>query len=225
MLAFGCLCFTIVLYWGCKWIYQVNSKVYLTPLLITPAVVILIIGCFNIPYDTYNFGDKWLTDMIGPATVALAVPLYKNFGVFKKHAAVILISVCSGAVIAFLTSAVLAQWLHLSPAIMESLAPRSATTPIAMAVSQGIGGIPILTAVFVMLTGLMGMILGPLMVKTLKINNDIARGVLLGTSAHTAGTSKAFEYSSISGTISSIAMILTAFITLCAAPLLIKIFV
>jgi predicted murein hydrolase (TIGR00659 family) len=223
MIAFCCLGFTLFIYWTAKRIYRAYPRVYLTPLLTTPVAVILMILCLGIPYDTYSFGDKWITDMIGPATVALAVPLHKNFAVFKKHAAVILTSVCTGAVLAFLTSAWLAQWLHLSPTIMESLAPRAATTPIAMAVSKSIGGIPNITAVFVMVTGLTGMILGPLVVKALRINNDIARGVLLGTSSHNAGTSKAFEFGSVTGTISSIAMIVTAFVTLCAAPLLIKI--
>jgi predicted murein hydrolase (TIGR00659 family) len=222
MLAFFCLVLTILVYMAAKRIYRSYPKVYMTPLLITPIAVIAIIGCFRIPYETFYEGNKWITDMIAPATIALAVPLHKNFGTLKKHAVVILTSVCTGAVVAFVTSTWLAQWLHLSPEIMESLAPRSATTPIAMAISQGLGGIPNITAVFVMITGLTGMVLGPVIVKLLKINNDIARGVLFGTSSHNAGTSKAFEFGSVAGTIASIAMIVTAFVTLIFAPWLMQ---
>ncbi|PZE20733.1 LrgB family protein [Paenibacillus xerothermodurans] len=224
ILALSCLIGTILIYWLAKRLYRVVPRVYLTPLLVTPIAVIALIECFHIPYETYNAGSQWLTEMIGPATVALAVPLYKNFAVFKKHAAVILTSVCSGAVVAFVTSVWFAERLHLSTEIMESLAPRSATTPIAMVISDGLGGIPNITAVFVMITGLTGMILGPVVVKMFRIQGDIARGVLFGTSAHAAGTAKAFEFGAVAGTISSIAMMVTAFVTLGFAPWLIKIF-
>jgi predicted murein hydrolase (TIGR00659 family) len=220
MLAMVCLVLTLLIYWVSKRIYRHVPKFYLTPLLLTPIALIFIVECFNIPYDTYNKDVKWLSDMIGPATIALAVPLYKNSHVLRKHAVTIGVSVGFGAVAAILTSAWMSQWLHLNVKITDSLAPRSATTPIAMAVSDTLGGIPNITAVFVLLTGLLGMIVGPLVIKAFKITNDIARGVLFGTSAHTAGTSKAFEFGPVSGTTSSIAMILTAFITLCTAPLL-----
>jgi predicted murein hydrolase (TIGR00659 family) len=222
MLVLLCFFLTIVIYWAAKRIYHFTPKIYLTPLLLAPIALIIIVEYFDIPYETYNEGTKWITNMIGPATIALAVPLYKNFKVLMKHAVTIVLSVGTGAILAIVTSTWMSQWLHLNIKIMDSLAPRSATTAIAMAVSGSIGGIPNITAVFVFLTGISGMIVGPLVVSSFNITNDIARGVLLGTGAHNAGTSKAFEFSHVSGSISSIAMVLTAFITLCAAPLLIK---
>ena len=129
-----------------------------------------------------------------PSTVALAVPLYKNFAILKKHAWTVGVSVLSGAVLAYLSSAWLAKELKLNAQIMESIAPRSATTPIAMAISQLTGGVPAITALFVLMTGLLGMLIGPVIIRIFRIRNEIARGVLLGTSAHTAGTSKAFEF-------------------------------
>ncbi|MNP58708.1 Inner membrane protein YohK [compost metagenome] len=120
------------------------------------------------------------------------------------------------------SSAVLAKWMHLDITLVTSLIPRSVTTPIAMNVSEVIGGIPNITAVFVIITGLMGAMLGPVVMKMFHIENEVARGVLFGTSAHGTGTSKAFELSSLTGTISSISMILAALFTLGAAPMILS---
>lgn len=103
--------------------------------------------------------------------------------------------------------------MHVDKQVMYSLIPRSITTPIAMNVSAMIGGVPSITAVLVLITGLLGSFIGPYVISYLKIQDDIARGVLLGTSAHGAGTSKAFELGSLTGTVSSISMILAALVT------------
>lgn len=151
--------------------------------------------------------------MLQPATIAFAVPLYKHYPLLKKHAAQIMISVVSGSAVAVISSAVLALLLHTDQQVLYSLLPRSITTPIAMNVSQMIGGVPSITAVLVLMTGVLGSIIGPYIIAYLRISDDIARGVLLGTSAHGAGTSKAFEISPISGTVSSISMIVAALVT------------
>ena len=209
---------TIGIYLGSKWVYKRTPRVYLSPLLITPLFIIIFLFCAHIPYNVYNSGGKWLSFMLHPATIAFAVPLYKHFHILKKHSVEIFTGVISGSVIAIVTSMLIAKGLHLSGQIIDSLIPRSVTTPIAMGVSQSIGGIPTVTAVFVIMTGLLGATIGPLIVRYLRIDNEIARGVLFGTSAHAAGTSKAFEYGSISGTISSLSMIIAAIITIFIAP-------
>ncbi|WP_274649310.1 LrgB family protein [Paenibacillus humicola] len=209
---------TAIVYWGAKRLYVRVPRAYLSPLIVTPALVILIVLWGEVPYADYNTGTKWLTEMIGPGTVTLAVPLYKNLGMLKKHAAAITAGVLSGAILAILTSILLAKAFHLTTSLTESLAPRSATTPIAMAAAGVIGGIPSMTAVFVLITGILGVAAGPLAIRLLRIEHEVGRGVLLGTSSHTAGTTKAFEFGSAAGSISSIAMIMTAFITFCAAP-------
>ncbi|WNQ08869.1 LrgB family protein [Paenibacillus aurantius] len=218
MIALGCLLATLVIYWGAKRVYRAFPRVYLTPLLVAPVIIIGILTLAHLPYPSYEAGTHWLTRMIGPATVAMAIPLYQNFGMLKKHAAEITLSVLFGSAAALISSAWMARELHLDNRLVESLAPRSATTPIAMAVSERIGGIPTMTAVFVILTGLSGMILGPYMVRLLRIRSEVSRGVLFGTSSHNAGTSKAFESGSAAGSIASISMILTAFFTLLLAP-------
>lgn len=216
------LVFTLVIYYLAKRLYKIRPKVYLSPLLITPLFLIIGLMWAQIPYETYQAGGKWLSTMLQPATVAFAVPLYKYYNVLKKHAVEILISVLTGSVVAMFSSAFLAEWLHLDNDLITSLIPRSITTPIAMNVSQVIGGVPNITAVFVIITGLLGTMLGPLVVKLFRIENEVARGVLFGTSAHGTGTSKAFELSTLTGTISSISMILAALFTLGVAPMLIS---
>jgi predicted murein hydrolase (TIGR00659 family) len=210
-----CLVLTLGIYWSVKRFYVRFPKIYFTPLLVTPLIIVILLLWSKVPYETFHRGTQWLSDMIGPATAALAVPVYKNFHVLKKHATAIVCSVLFGSTIAIISSAWIAKELHLNRQMIESLAPRSATTPIAMAVSHFMGGIPTITAVIVMITGLLGMIMGPLIIRLFRIRNDVARGVLFGTGAHAAGTSKAFEFGTVAGSISSIAMVLTAFFTLC----------
>lgn len=213
---------TVLVYLGAKKLYTRFPRVYTSPLLITPAVLVVLLLLVNVPYQTYNLGGGMLTDMLQPATVAFAIPLYKYFPILKKYAVEIILNVAVGSCIAILSTAFIAKWFHLGSSLVDSLVPRSVTTPIAMNVSEMIGGMPAVTAVFVILTALLGTIIGPMVIRYFRIDNEIARGVLLGTSAHGAGTSKAFELSSVSGTISSVSMILAAIMTLCAAPILLS---
>lgn len=217
-----CLLFTLAVYWVSKKVYKAKPRIYLSPLLITPLVLVICLLIAKVPYTSYNHGGKLLSSLLQPATIAFAVPLYKYFNVLKKHAVEILVSVLSGSIVAMFSSAFLAKWMHLDSSLINSLIPRSVTTPIAMSVSQVIGGVPNITAVFVIITGILGTMIGPILVKLFRIENEVARGVLLGTGAHGTGTSKAFEMSSLSGTISSISMILAALITLGIAPVFIS---
>ncbi|MFD1953544.1 LrgB family protein [Paenibacillus thailandensis] len=225
MTGFFWLLFTAAVYWGAKRLYRSHPKIYLTPLLVTPIVVIIAIKLFHVPYDEYNRGGRWLTAMVEPATIALAVTLYKHLDMLRKHAAVIFVSVTCGALAAFVTSAGLTELFGLGPELVESIAPRSATTAIALPISDMIGGLPTITAVSTLVTGLVGMIAGPLVVRWFRFDSPLSRGVLFGTSAHSAGISKAFEYNAATGSVAGIAMMITAFVTLCAAPLLIGWFV
>ncbi|CAM3417362.1 CidB/LrgB family autolysis modulator [Marinicrinis lubricantis] len=209
---------TLVVYILAKRAYSAKKMFWLSPLLVTPAALVVLLIFTHTSYETYNSGGKWLSYMLSPATVAFAIPLYKHYPLIKKHASQILISVLAGAAVAAVSSALMAFVLHLNPQIVYSLVPRSVTTPIAMDVSEWIGGIPTITAVFVILTGILGSAIGPAIIRLFRIKDDVARGVLLGTSAHGAGTSKAFEFSSLAGTVSSVSMIIAALVTLFLTP-------
>ncbi|GGD89516.1 LrgB family protein [Paenibacillus nasutitermitis] len=224
MEAFFWLGCTILIYWMAKRLYRKFNKAYLTPLLLTPVIVIAAVGLSGVSYEVYDQGAGLLSDMVEPATIALAVILYRNFNLLKKNATVILASVGCGALAAIATSVGIAHLLGLSDEISSSLAPRSSTTPIAVSISSIIGGVPTITAAATIVTGLMGMIMGPQIVKWFRIKHPVARGLLLGISAHSAGISKALEYGAVSGAVAGIAMIFTAFVTLFAAPWVIILF-
>jgi predicted murein hydrolase (TIGR00659 family) len=215
------LLITILLYSGAKHFYKRKPKIYLSPLVTAPILIVTLLLAAKIPYDTYNSGAKWLSLMLQPATIGFAVPLYKYRATLKKHAVEIILSVLFGSVVAIISSVWLAEAFSINTELVDSLIPRSVTTPIAMDISEMLGGIPSITAVFVIITGLLGSLLGPFVIRFFKIETEIGRGVLFGTGAHAVGTSKAFEFSSATGTISSLSMILAAIITVCAAPFIV----
>lgn len=216
---------TIAIYACTKWLYRSShNKALLSPLLLAPIFLVIFLLWNKIPYESYNESAKYLTYTLQPATIAFAIPLFKYFKVLKKNALLIVSSVFLGSILAISSSVFIAGLFGLNVQMIDSLIPRSVTTPLAINISESIGGIPAITAVFVILTGIVGSLIGPFIIKTLKIDNCIARGVLLGTSAHASGTTKAFEFGSISGTISSVSMILTGFITIFAAPFMVNFF-
>lgn len=209
---------TVAIYWASKKLYRFKPNVLLSPLLITPLMIICILGFGNIPYSTYNTGGQWLGKMIGPATIALAVPMYKNAAMLKKYALEIVAGVSGGWIVGVAAALIVSRMLDLDTSLIDSLLLRSTTTPIAIAITNMIGGISTLTAVFVIVTGIIGSVLGPFMIRAARIRSEVAKGILMGSSAHAAGTHKAFEFGAISGAIASIAMILTAFISLALVP-------
>lgn len=211
---------TVLFYYGSKTLYQRINLALFSPLLVVPVGLVVCLLIFHISYSSYITGGKWLTILLQPAIVAFALPLHKHYRIFIKYSPVIILSVLVGTFSALLTSVLLGLLANFSPQIIVSLAPRSVTTPIAIGVSQTLGGTPALTAVFVIVTGLFGLIIGPSIIRLLHLNSPIAKGVLLGTSAHAVGTSTALEIGSLEGTIASLSMIFAGLITVIMAPLL-----
>ncbi|WP_217597706.1 LrgB family protein [Cohnella sp. GbtcB17] len=216
--------FTILVYFCSKWLYARTRKLYLTPLVVTPAVVIGALLLSGSSYDTFDRGGHWIGEMIGPATISLAVTLHKQIHVLKKHARAIVAGVTAGGLAAVAVSAGLARLFGLAAPIVDSLAPKSATTPVAVSVSGALGGLSTITAVATLATGLTGMLVGPLLVRWMRIRSSVGRGILLGTAAHSAGIAKALEYDADAGACAGIAMVCTAFVTLCAAGPIVALF-
>lgn len=214
---------TILVYWVSKVLYHKYKLVVLSPLIIVPLVLIILLVQTRISYTDYVGGAKWLTMMLGPATVAMAIPLYKNFKILKRYALEILTSIFIGSTLAIISSMILSSMLKFNQQIVISIAPRSVTTPIAIDISKIIGGVQTLTAVFVLLTGLVGLIVGPLIIKVLRIQSSAAKGVLLGLGAHGCGISKAIELGSEEGSIASLAMLIAAGITTALAPVIVPV--
>lgn len=204
------LVLTVAIYWGCKQLYHRIPIVVLTPLVSCLAIVVTLLSVTHIPYAKYMTGAHWLSSLLGPAVVSFAVPLHKNFALLKKHAVEILLSLLMGCLTAITSSMLFALLLRLNRTLAASLAPRSVTTPIAMDISRQVGGIPTLTAVFVIITALIGIFVGPLAIRHLRIKSSVGKGMLLGMGAHGVGTSKAFDIGPLEGTFASLAMIVAA---------------
>jgi predicted murein hydrolase (TIGR00659 family) len=220
MIAFICILLTIIVYYLSKLLYKKVRFALLSPLLIAPCILSTMLVGFHIDYSDYDGGGRWLSNLLQPAVVGFAVPLYKFRKVMKKYAKIIAISMTAGVTIAILSSGLFSHIVHLQDSYLLSLLPRSITTPIAMAVSVDIGGMPTMTAIFVIVTGITGLILGPMVIRYLHIKEKLAKGLLLGMGAHGAGTSKALEFGSEEGAAASLAMVLAAIFTLVFAPIL-----
>jgi predicted murein hydrolase (TIGR00659 family) len=212
---------TVAIYAVAKRVYRRHRRVLLSPIFVAPLLLVILLLLAGLPYQAYMAGGQWLAFLLGPATVAFAIPMYKNGPVLRRHALEIGSGVALGSLVALLSSILPALWMHLSPETTSSLAPRSVTTPIAMEISRSIGGVPTMTAVFVMITALVGLVVGPLLIRTLSLRSPVARGALLGMGAHGAGTARAFEFGSLEGTIASLSMIAAAGATLALTPVVV----
>ncbi|MEK5055489.1 LrgB family protein [Niallia sp. FSL K6-0212] len=204
---------TYVLYRIAKACYKKYNMPLFHPLLVTPILLILFITVFHIPATTYMKSAQPLTHLLGPATIAFAVPIYKNLHLLKKHFSIIIVSVTTGTLVAIFSSYLLSILIRLNNDFIMSILPRSITTPIAIVVSEEIGGLPTLTTIFVIITGVLGGIIGPYAIKWLSLRSPIAKGLALGMGAHGVGTSKAMEIGEQEATFSTLAMILAAWIT------------
>lgn len=216
---------TVAIYLGSRWLYRRRPRVLLNPIFVSPLLIStgLLIG--RIDYGDYlAAGAQWLSFLLGPATVALAVPMYRNRHLLRRYGLELGAGVILGAAVALVTSVGPVVWLGWDWELAVSLAPRSVTTPIAMEFARTYGGEPVMAAVFVIATALVGIVVGPLLIRWLRIRSAVARGALFGVGAHGIGTARAFEFGETEGTVSGVAMILTAFATLALAPFILPLF-
>jgi len=212
--------------------YVLSKKLYgnlkwsiFTPLIFCPLLLIVLINSLHISYEQYAKGGVWLTKMLEPGVVAFAFPLFKYRETLKKHAFEIIVNVFAGSVISIIVSVLLARCFDMNLKMSESIAPHIVTTPIAMDISTMIGGIDQLTALFVILTALIVVLIGPFLIRILRIKTAVAKGIVLGTSGNGTGTSKAFEMGSLEGTIATIAMLLTGVFNLILVPLFLSLLI
>ncbi len=181
------------------------------------------VGCgalilaFHASYHDYLLGTHWLVWLLGPATVAFAIPIHRHRALIRRHWLLLCIGVVVGSLIAIATSWGLASVFHLTPELRASLLPRSVTTPLAMEASSRLGGIPELTAVFTALTGLFGAAVGETLLGYLPIRSTFAKGALFGMGAHGAGVARAREMGQEEGVVASLIMILAGLLNVIAA--------
>lgn len=191
----------------------------LNPLLWASIIIIAFLMVTKIPYDSYNIGGKFIASLIGPATVALAIPLYKNLDLVKKHSRLLLISILSGVLAHALVLVALILILKLDLQMSATLLPKSVTIAIAKDIADGLGGMTTITISTVIITGIVGAVLAPYLNKLFKLDDPMAQGLALGTAAHAVGTSKAVEMGELQGTMSSLALIITGLMTVVVSPI------
>ncbi|MBB2969683.1 LrgB family protein [Mesorhizobium sp. RMAD-H1] len=211
---------TILLYLAAKRLYRRWPCWWLTPLAVTPALLIVIVLMLHSDYRVYIGSTHWLLALLGPATVAFAIPIYQQRALIRRHWPVLLVGVLVGSTTAMLSAWGLASLLGLNETLRLSLLPRSMSTPFAMTVSGDIGGVPDLTAVFVVFTGVFGAALGEVMLHWLPLRSTLARGALFGMGAHGAGVAKAHQIGREEGSIAGLVMVMVGLVNVLAAPLL-----
>lgn len=189
---------------------------------VTAIIVFLLLG--GISFESYNVGGKYLTFVMGPATVALAIPLYRQIEEIKKYGKVILIATLVGAVSGVLTTMGIAFLLGADEVVIRSLAPKSVTNPIAVGVAENAGGLPSLAAAAVVATGILGALIGPEVLKLFKVEDKMAKGLAIGSSSHVLGTTRAFQEGEVEGAFSGMSIVLTGLFTAILVPVIIKIF-
>lgn len=189
------------------------------PVAIAVAILVLILTVTKTPYQTYFDGAQFVHFLLGPATVALAIPLYQQIEKLKRDWFALLAGVLLGSTAAIATAMGIAWVLGASRATILSIAPKSVTTPIAMGIAEKIGGLPSLTAVLVIITGILGATLARSILNLLKVSDHGIRGFALGVTAHGIGTARAFQVSDEMGAFSGLAMGVSGVLTALLLPL------
>jgi predicted murein hydrolase (TIGR00659 family) len=192
------------------------------PVLIAVLLLAPLLWLTGTEYSTYFEGAQFIHFLLGPATVALALPLWDNRDTIRRSVAPILLALFVGSVVAAGSAILMARAFGLAPEVLLSLAPKSTTAPVALGVSEAVGGIPTLTAVLVILTGIIGAVTVTPIMNALRIRDWRARGFAVGVAAHGIGTARAFQVNPVAGAYAGIAMALNALLTSLIVPVLVR---
>lgn len=215
---------TAGLYSFMKRLYERFPTPFLTPILTTTVSIVLLLLCFNVSYETYMSGGQVIDHLLGPAVVALAYPLYTQRKMLATYWLSMAGGVLVGSVVGILSGLFMVQALGVADEVVYSLVPKSVTTPIAKDIAVALGGLSSLAAVFVMIAGIGGVVIGPYVFRWLRLDSPLGKGVGLGCASHGIGTAKALEYGESTAAASSIAMTLSAVAASVIAPLLVSLF-
>lgn len=195
------------------------KAVLFNPILISVALIMIVLVIFDVDYDAYYNGAKYISYLLTPATVCLAIPLYEQFQLLKKNAVAILVGILCGTLTSLLGVFVFAFVFGMDHASYVTLLPKSITTAIGMGVSEELGGYVSLTVAVIIITGLIGNMLAEVLCKICRITDPVAKGVAIGTSAHALGTAKALEIGEIEGAISSLSIVVAGIMTVVFASI------
>ncbi|MBF1295066.1 MAG: LrgB family protein [Parvimonas sp.] len=205
--------------------YEIQLKLglkFLSPMVTSSVLIILVLVVLNIPYSNYKQGADILTFFVAPATVVLAVPLYKNLDIIKKYFLPILFGCLVGIGVGAVTGIVLCDIFGISKEILLSMLPKSVTSAIGYEISKKIGAIIEISMVFIVICGIIGYSVGELIFKIFKINDKVARGVALGSCSHVLGTAKAMELGEIEGSIATVSISISGILAVILIPVILN---
>ncbi|MGP3592470.1 CidB/LrgB family autolysis modulator [Vagococcus sp. WN89Y] len=211
---------TLVVFFAARKLAARFKMPVLNPLLIAMVVIIPLLLITGTPYDHYFQGSKILNDLLQPAVVALAFPLYEQLHQIRARWKSIITICFAGSVLAMISGTTVALLMGATPEIAASILPKSVTTPIAMAVSGSLGGIPAISAVCVIFVGILGAVFGHTVLNMMHIHTKSARGLAMGTASHALGTARCAELDYQEGAFSSLALVICGIITSLIAPFL-----
>ncbi|WP_338505437.1 LrgB family protein [Erwinia aphidicola] len=218
LLSIACLLATLLVYFLNKRLYRRWHRLLMMPLVMTPMVLVALLLVTHISWQDYIGESRWLLWLLGPATLAFAVPVYENLAIIRRHWLSLSAGVITATTVAVCSSVWLARLLTLPEEIQRSLAVRFITTPFALAAAKQLGGQPDLVALFVVITGVFGMAVGDLLFLRLAIKQGLAKGAGFGAASHGAGTARAYEIGQQEGVVSSLVMMLSGVVTVVIAP-------
>lgn len=214
------LLLTLFSYLLSRWLYRRKRYYILSPLLFVPIVLFALAVPLHTTYQEYSQNTSWLILMLGPATVAFAIPIWQQRKLIVQHWLALSLGMLVGSTLSIISSFGLAHLLALDEKVTLSLIPRTITTPFAMPVAESLGGVPELAAVFVLITGVLGALLGGILLKWFPFRTTLARGAIFGVGAHGCGVTRAHELGVGEGTVAGLAMVLMGLINLIAVPLI-----
>ena len=194
-------------------IQKKSKKSYLNPLLISYALIISFILLFDIPLDWYMKGGDIINLFLTPATCALALNIYRQWKMIKENWIALTVGTITGSIVSMTFAFFIGRLLGFDETVCLSIVPKGITTPMAMAVSETIGGIPSITVLAVLITGITGNVLSPVLINLFKIKDPTVQGISIGTCSHAIGTSKALELGEKQGALSSVALTLSGIVT------------
>ncbi|MCR8550708.1 LrgB family protein [Salipiger sp. P9] len=215
------LTLTLVAFQASSWLFEKGGRnPLLNPVLGAVILVVVVLLATKTDYATYFEGAQFVHFLLGPATVSLAVPLYRQWRLVRRSALAITVSLLCGSLTAILTAVGIARVAGGSVEVLASIAPKSVTAPVAMAIAEELGGVPSLTAVLVIVTGILGAMIGPMVLTLVGVTDWRARGLAIGTASHGIGTARALQVNETAGAFAGLAMGLNALATALLLPLL-----
>lgn len=205
---------TLAAFWVAQRLARLaRGRAWANPVLVAMILVAIALAVMGVSYEQYMLGGQFIALLLGPATVALGLPLYRQSAKVLASAPMVLVSVIVGSVVGVLSGYWITRWLGGTHPMALSMAPKSTTTPISLALSEQIGGIPPLSAIFTIVAGVVGAVLAPGLLNLLRVKDARARGLAIGVSSHGVGTARALEESETAGAFSGLAMGLTGLVT------------